>query len=368
MVIGPSDRNRRRWGMTGQSVIDEAPASTSETKVTKTIERVGVEVNKMSAKKVPICEAINQVIYSDTYGLVSLSICGIKINDGKGKEITERIYFSDQRGNYYLLRDRIAFFMANDWDTTTSLYIMNPLKKNNYWGSYDHLQPGSEQALEFASITVMVQYGSDAHREELKFKSKKEMDKYFVLVSETGFQKKHPLLGEIKVGEKYYYEGMGTVMVDEIYPYPQRNNHFCKVSNSSGVTRDIGIDCTNFYFLPTESRKSVLSVLDESVNELALFPYVVKEDKNLNVYWKPIEEAAEYIVSLYRVITFNGEKDLYHLSDYVVDRNECFFSIDGLIGATFIVRVTAENRNGEVIAKSRGMEKGMPQFFTRDEE
>ena len=56
MVIGPSDRNRRRWGMTGQSVIDEAPASTSETKVTKTIERVGVEVNKMSAKKVPICD------------------------------------------------------------------------------------------------------------------------------------------------------------------------------------------------------------------------------------------------------------------------------------------------------------------------
>ena len=368
MVIGPSYRNRRRWGMTGQSVIDEAPASTSDTKVAKTIERVGVEVNKMSAKKVPICEAINKVIYSDTYGLATLSLAGVSINNKRGEPIREQIYVLDQNNRMVILRDRLGYFLENDWNAV-SLFIIDPNKRNNYWGSHEYLQPGYEKAVAFASITLNIQYnGAVTANENLHFTSKKELEKYSVLISETGFQKKHPLLGEIKVGEKYYYEGMGTVTVDEIYPYPQRNNHFCKVSNSSGVTRDIGIDCANFYYLPTESRKSVLSVLDESVNELALFPYVVKEDKNLNVYWKPIEEAAEYIVSLYRVITFNGEKDLYHLSDYVVDRNECFFSIDGLIGATFIVRVTAENRNGEVIAKSRGMEKGMPQFFTWDEE
>ena len=94
---------------------------------------------------------------------------------------------------------------------------------------------------------------------------------------------------------------------------------------------------------------------------------MIREGQTFNVYWRPIEEASEYIVSLYKIIEINGRKDLYHLNDYTVDRNENLFVISGLIGNTFVFKVAAEDRSGKTIALSRGIVNGYPKYFVEEE-
>lgn len=96
-------------------------------------------------------------------------------------------------------------------------------------------------------------------------------------------------------------------------------------------------------------------------------PYVIREGQTFNVYWKSIEEAADYIVSLYKIIEENGRKDLYHLNDYTVERNENMFVISGLIGNTFVFKVSAEDRSGKKIAVSRGIVNGFPTYLAEEE-
>ena len=45
----------------------------------------------------------------------------------------------------------------------------------------------------------------------------------------------------------------------------------------------------------------------------------------------------------------------YKLAEYDVDRNTYFLALDKLVGG-FVFKVCAEDRNGNIIAKSRGIQ------------
>lgn len=103
-------------------------------------------------------------------------------------------------------------------------------------------------------------------------------------------------------------------------------------------------------------------------NEFELSPYAVKTGQLLNVYWNKIDDAAEYVVSLYKKFDRPYMQKIYHLKDYVVDRNDGFVSIDGLTDEGYILTVKAENRSGEEIALSRGIDvkgngRNVPQYW-----
>lgn len=56
-----------------------------------------------------------------------------------------------------------------------------------------------------------------------------------------------------------------------------------------------------------------------------------------------------------------GASALYFMAEYRVERNRCFLAIPDLIDNGFIIQVAAENREGNIIAKSRGiLDQGNP--------
>ena len=96
-----------------------------------------------------------------------------------------------------------------------------------------------------------------------------------------------------------------------------------------------------------------------ALDEVKLKPFVLRRGTIINVHWKPISEAAEYIVTLYKSLF--GASALYFMTEYRVERNRCFLTIPDLIDNGFIIQVAAENREGNVIAKSRGiLDQGNP--------
>lgn len=96
-----------------------------------------------------------------------------------------------------------------------------------------------------------------------------------------------------------------------------------------------------------------------ALEEAKLKPFVLRRGTVINIHWKSIPEAAEYIVILYK--SPFGASALYFMAEYRVERNRCFLAIPDLIDNGFIIQVAAENREGNVIAKSRGiLDQGNP--------
>lgn len=86
----------------------------------------------------------------------------------------------------------------------------------------------------------------------------------------------------------------------------------------------------------------------ERINEYLLKTYVCRENQTFNVYWKEVEEAANYIVEIFKQA--NGQ--WYKLTTLDVGRLVHYVSVGGLVGDGFVFRVTAESRGGEVLARS----------------
>lgn len=88
---------------------------------------------------------------------------------------------------------------------------------------------------------------------------------------------------------------------------------------------------------------------NENKGEL-LKVYVERSNTTFNVYWKQLEDAAEYSVEVYKYVSMRW----YKLTEISVDRNEGYVAISNLVGDGYVFRVVARNRSGEEIAKSEG--------------
>ena len=79
--------------------------------------------------------------------------------------------------------------------------------------------------------------------------------------------------------------------------------------------------------------------------------FVERSNTTFNVYWKQLEEAAEYTVEIYKYVSMRW----YKLTEISVDRNEGYVAITNLVGDGYVFRVVARNRAGEELAKSSGI-------------
>ena len=172
---------------------------------------------------------------------------------------------------------------------------------------------------------------------------------------------------DLQEGQKYYYIEQGVCEVIKVYNYPDKQSDMiCKVVFANGAEKDIAIGDKRFVYIPL-NYKSELLQFNKSLNELALQPVIQRnQERNLiNVMWQPVEEAARYVVKLYRYVNTENRKKVYFLKDYEVDRNEHFLSVNDLIINGHIIVVVAENRSGEIVAQSRGIDVaiGEPKWF-----
>jgi hypothetical protein len=89
--------------------------------------------------------------------------------------------------------------------------------------------------------------------------------------------------------------------------------------------------------------------------------------KKANLFWQPIEEASAYTVSLYYYNSNEQLKNkLYFLQHFEVERNVHWSTIENLMGnCKFIVMLEAEDRRGNIIARTRGIDvaSGKPQWW-----
>ena len=102
---------------------------------------------------------------------------------------------------------------------------------------------------------------------------------------------------------------------------------------------------------------SIFQAFNTALNEASLNPYVLRRGTTINIHWVPIKDAAEYTITFHKII---GNK-VYFMTEYHVERNRCFLATSDLIDNGFVVQVAAENRDGKILAKSRGiLDRGNP--------
>lgn len=82
-----------------------------------------------------------------------------------------------------------------------------------------------------------------------------------------------------------------------------------------------------------------------------LAAFVERADTTFNVYWKQIEDAAEYKVEVYKYAATKW----YKLTEIYVARHNGFTAITDLVGEGFVFRVIAEDHSGKELAKSAGI-------------
>ena len=153
-----------------------------------------------------------------------------------------------------------------------------------------------------------------------------------------------------------------TVLVKKVYRQPNENNLLCKLySEYDGEEFYATCGGSFLWKLPYKEypdRVNELEQFKDEIRENELRPLLEMADdkKTGNVYWRKIDEAATYTVSLYKYhCNKDVEKKLYLLEEFEVDRNKGWLTIDNLCGDNYIIQVKAENRSGGILAVSRGI-------------
>ena len=93
------------------------------------------------------------------------------------------------------------------------------------------------------------------------------------------------------------------------------------------------------------------AVYQEAIAPHKLKTFVERYDTTFNVYWQMLEEAAEYCIEVYKHISGLW----YKLTELNVDRNSGYVAITDLVGDGYVFSVVAEDRSGNIIARSAGM-------------
>lgn len=172
----------------------------------------------------------------------------------------------------------------------------------------------------------------------------------------------------LKEKMKVFCYGNGTVTIEKLYNYPYEKGYKCEVLTPNGELEKIDIN-TPLWYLPYQSvDKSPLDIFNESKNEKKLMPIRVKDNGEhnlINLYWGKIENASNYVVEVYKLI-FNKDKSttIYHINTIEVSREKRFYSTRELINENIVFVVKAENRDGNIIAQSRGILYEKPQDWS----
>ena len=332
----------------------------------------------MKCKKGKLLDNFGQWIFIDEYGICNVSIQKITIND---KSFDQVFAFIPKNKRY----ERLVFDNGNTHEIVNTIFSSDlatrkPTQNNGYYYGYRDLNAPftSADAVELKVSRLVlylnVNYYTDVSRgqtanaqEQIELDKATDFDKYECWILDN-FNNNSLLpfdLSSLKEEDEAYLMGEGKVKISKVFGFPNKKNQICEVVNSESEPFTVCFDSNNLFYLPYKQHKTMLDEIDDGLNELLLMPYVStsKDCPGIyNVYWKPLKESSRYIVSVYKCIR-DDIKNVYHIADYDVDRNTCYLVLEKLLGQGFIFKVLAEDRNGNIIAKSRGISSGFPRYF-----
>ncbi len=180
-----------------------------------------------------------------------------------------------------------------------------------------------------------------------------------------------PRFEDLRIGDYMYLLGTigGLRKITKIYDYPNKEGKICQIEDADGKNTDILSDDGRLVYPPYKKIESEQSIFNDCLNELSIQPFTEYENGVLSVFWKKIDDAASYTVSIFKIVNNPGYNNVLHIKDYEVDRNDGYFTIRDLFmknDTTYAVVIKAENRNGDLVAKSRGMEiNGRPRYWEK---
>lgn len=329
-------------------------------------------------KKVNLVDYNGYNVFIDKYGYCTIRSIYI-VAKNKGNPIGDfgNYYMYDEKSDYYcqIRTKSLNFKQLLSLVLSKEIYTK---KVNNNVGYYGYRQPEiikKEDAQKIAYGTVDLNFkfdvisadrsnpygGSVKHEEIIRITKNTDVDNIqgWYLEGSNIDSFKHAIFSDIKVNDELFLVNSGKVKVSKVYDYPNENGVVCDVIDSDGKTTKIDYKNAYLFYLPYSKIEDEFASLNQSINELALSPYVVASSNGIiNVHWQPIYEAARYIVVAYRILNKPGRKRVYHMSDYEIERNIHFIALTNLAGDSIVFKVKAEDRSGKVIAESRCVSSG----------
>ena len=127
-----------------------------------------------------------------------------------------------------------------------------------------------------------------------------------------------------------------------------------KKVDANGQVKNIGSGIKVFK-KAGERTKDELEELKVGIKEELLNPFVRGKLSGFNLFWQSVEDAIYYTVELYAYNSQSIGNKLYKMMAKTIDRNVFYFDIDGLAVGSYIVRVLAESREGEIVAQNESI-------------
>ncbi len=332
-------------------------------------------------EKIKLSEASMAEVYTDEYGWVSSKIqftvtasVGQNQPDNRRGFSQDKVYVKD--GDRYRHLTTAEFLNINK----NHLYVNS---RSNYYYSIDE-----SNAVEIFNPEVTVDWNGIKSIEELTSIEVYEF-KEGRLTPRTLMD--YEILPQMLVQfcDTSY---KGTYIVKERFEQPNRENKLCVVEPLVSFEGDkrqavvINAESKRLCTVPYveyETMPNEFDVFNQPLREPDLQVLLRKQRlsrdssiEKFNLYWQPIKEACGYTVSLY-----NHNEDmqlkhkLYLLQRFEIERNVHWLTIDNLMSdhlisrATsdrgFIVMLEAEDRQGNIIARTRGIDvaNGKPQWW-----
>ena len=343
---------------------------------------------KMEWHKGTLLEALGNTVYSDKFGFHKIYVQSFEIYDEKIHDwrSSDSLYIKEKDGYFINLKysneiKDINQLIKRLFDL--NFFSLKSAELNSYRGYYGIQRQLSMEDLEEVETSRILlklratydRYGRrESHHDFSEtYYNREELQKMAYLISNQNDSLNiEPNLKDIKLGDKYYCKSNNcSCEITKLYGYPNKDGLLFDIKLLSNETAtNITVNEANkvenqIFILPYLEKTKPSDCFNESLDEIHLQPYVTRDNnsKIYNVIWQSIDNAARYIISLYKIVELSYKEKIYHLKDYEVDRTDNFISIDGLVGDNFVFVVKAEDRSGKEIARSRGVVLGEPKFW-----
>ena len=323
----------------------------------------------MGMKKYKLSEIADKEFYHDEYGWLTPEIT---MTVSGNIEVSKRGKYNSRTGRYdiehkkeavtdlsvdavYISRDYYNGKIRNLKLTQRQMLEREWKKETLYWygadGFYNNVfLPINNMKVKFLWLDKAVTKDTEV---EVHFENGKGHDRML-------------LAREIKEGMRVQYNGQGTFVVTKLFDQPNQEDNLCVVERlipkedgeNSFVVKLGERALSTVPYEKYEKAPNEMSVFNQPLNEPDLAAFCEYESGSANLYWQSIAEASGYTVSLYKkhygYYSLYKHK-LYLLEQYSVERNRCWITIDNLIGNGYVAVIEAEDRTGEVIARTRGI-------------
>lgn len=155
--------------------------------------------------------------------------------------------------------------------------------------------------------------------------------------------------GEGKIVKIKQFDFFAKKAIFEVAMYDGRITDFNLIGDAEA---EFTVKNSKVYLIvpKTYAPKNELDILQESLKEEELNPFVRIFEFGLSLYWKAVQEAATYTVELYTWWDYSVADKLYLMEKVSVDRNKFYATFCSLSRGLYYVRVIAEDRTGNELA------------------